>query len=1323
MKVKVRPGLWLLVSAVFMMTIGATLFVWIFLRSQETRRAEKVLLSASETLQDRVQAELDQEINAVQRLAAKWQIRPALTREEWEFDVRQMLEDHLSLLSLSWLETESILKPSASARQIADDWHVAWSLPVIYEPEVIKLHELVQQSRNDLLVSVIESRRTKITDAIQVANHGKAFAAYVPVVVDGELRGAVMGLFHLQILMDSVFDRLLSTDFSIQLMDGYQPIYSRGLAKNQASDWEHQSTMKIFGSSWKMRMWPNPELQRANEKLADVLLVGGIALSFLLSGLVLVAARRGTARGVTVIPEMRGESAETRRKMEERLRIWEAAITNSDDAIFVAETEKVVGGGLVVLFANQAFTRLTGYEAAEIVGKTPKMLISSEDLRGVIGRGQAAVAKLPIWHKASVALAVEIKANPVFDALSNATHWVIALKKVEAPLSPSAEPASESANPALLLQALLADTPLAVQVVDAEGLVLNWNALAESVTGWKAADLMGKPSPIAVQMPELGFWHREDLRLKRKFGSRMDLAVWTAPLRDRDRADEPVTRWMSFMLDQTTEHLEQEELGQREASFRALLENASDVLAVLDLDSTLKYINPAVRQVLGFAPDQLIGAPATTLLDAEHLNPATAVMLQLHHHDGGMRELQTTIRPIAGTPLTILSAHLKTSPISLLDALEDAIITYDTEHRLSWMNRAAEQLYGFSAAEAKGKTLGEVQPDWLQVPGRDEIRQALEIAGTWKGEISNYSPGGREIVQDVSMAVTKDAEGRPTGAVAIHRDITAKKSAIDALALNDNTKTLNALGTSEGLWDWNLRTDEVYFSPRWKEMLGYADEEITGDLGEWYMLVHPDDLALLRNRITNYLKGQPEHFEAEYRARTRSGHYRWMLTRAIAMRNREGEPTRLVGLQTDIQTQKESDEQLLFEAFHDSVTGLANRALFLDRLNGMLSNPEDVFSVAFIDLEQFAQVNEAIGTRGGDQALREMGRRLAESLPPASFVARHGSDEFVAVVPGADPLKLEALIALLRSRLEQPFAYGGKELCIAMKIGFASSNDAKYGNGEEMLQSASRAMAAMRAMTTFEDIAEEISEPRAAMQSSIAADEFRVFYHPIVELDSGEIRGVEALIRWQHPERGLLLPGQFLAEAEASGAILDLDRWMLREACAKALELNTRYRRIEPLALTVNLSSLHFKSELNTEELGLIIRESGIDISQLRIELNDHGELSASDFESILENLGRLHVHLNISSDPELSRLNADCIKLPSSMVQGLTGGRNLEKVREIIGMARRQNLQVVAEGVETLEQLAVLRELKCHLAQGFYFTQPASATDTERLLARSPRW
>jgi diguanylate cyclase (GGDEF)-like protein/PAS domain S-box-containing protein len=717
---------------------------------------------------------------------------------------------------------------------------------------------------------------------------------------------------------------------------------------------------------------------------------------------------------------------------------------------------------------------------------------------------------------------------------------------------------------------------------------------------------------------------------------------------------------------------------------------------------------------LGLDPAQLVGQPASVLFD--EITPGTDPMiLNLHQKDGTHVSMEGTILPIAGTPLTLLAARAvkrEQDPNSLLNSIQDAILTYDTEHRVTWMNQAAESLYGFTAAFAKGKTLSEIQPDWLQVPARDQIRQALDRDGAWKGEISNFTPSGREIVQEVSIAVTFNEKKEVTGSVAVHRDITAKKSAVDALAAEDKTKTLNALGSTEGLWDWNLRTDEVYFSPRWKEMLGYSDEEITGDLGEWYMLVHPDDLPLLRNRIATYLKGQPEHLEAEYRARTRGGQFRWMMTRAIAMRNESGEPTRLVGLQTDIHDQKQLDEQLLFEAFHDSVTGLANRALFLDRLSGLLAHPNQPFAVAFLDLVKFAQVNEVIGTRGGDKALAEAGRRIAESLPPNSFVARHGSDEFVALIPTAEPTKLEALTALLRSRMAKPFDFGGKQVSFDINIGYATTLARGYKDAEVMLQEASRAMAAHQ----------PVSSPVDSGFDEFQPEQFRVFYHPIVDLETGEIGGIEALIRWQHPERGLLTPDQFLPAAEASGLILELDRWMLREACAKANELNTRTHRIHPLILTVNLSSSHFLDCAHTIALEEVIRESGIDANWLRIELNEQSTHSTT---AILHQLSQLHVRLNIHLDTEvdLSRFAADRIKIPANLVRGLASGRNIEKVRSIIHTAQRQNMQVVAEGVESLEQLAVLRELKCHLAQGFYFTKPASANDTERLLARSPRW
>ena len=1285
MRVTIKPGLWLLTAVVFVVTLGAAFSMWFFLRGQETRRAKSLLVTASNSLQDRVSGELDQELSALQRMASKWQIRPDMNRIEWEFDVRQILEQHPSLLSIAWIENPSVNKPDRNPRQVIEDWRITWALPTVYEPAVIKLHGLVKENRFELLTELAEQRRTRISEAIVVADRGKAFAAYVPSVVDGKLTGALVGVFHLQVMMDYVFDRLLASDYSLQLLDGYEPIYSRGLPKNHPNDWEQMSSLKIFGSEWKMRLWPSPDFQRANEKLADLILLSGAVLACVFSGLVFLIGQRSTKKPATFIPD----AAEHRRKIEERLRLWETTISSIDDAIFVAEAEKVMGSGPIVLFVNEAFTRLTGFESSEIIGKSPKALFNSE----FFSSGEPIDSRVSIWHKANVAIDVEMHAKPVINSNHDITHWIICFKKAEA----------AKLDATSLLEKTLAESPLPVQILDASGKVLHWNPLAEATTGFAASEIIGQQSPIAPKFPQPGFWTREDIRILRKNGNRLDLAVYTAPLYDADGT--PSTRYMSFMADLTGEHIASEQLAERETSFRALVENASDILAILDLDTTVQYINPAVTALLGQDPNRIIGRPASKIL--EEITPGSDPMvLHLKQVEGPTLKLEGTILPIKGTPLTLLAAHpssVQKQPTDLLNSIQDAILTYDTQHRVLWMNQAAEQLYGFTAEFAKGKTLSEIQPDWLQVPSRDQILQALDLEGSWKGEISNFSPTGREIVQDVSIAVTFNDQKQATGSVAIHRDITSKKSAIEAIAADDKTKTLNALGSTEGLWDWNLRTDEVYFSPRWKEMLGYSDSEITGDLGEWYMLVHPDDLPILRNRIATYLKGQPDHLEAEYRARTRGGQFRWMITRAIAMRNESGEATRLVGLQTDIHDQKQLDEQLLFEAFHDSVTGLANRALFLDRLNGLLAHPAEPFAVAFLDLVNFAAVNETIGTRGGDKALAEAGRRIAGSLPPNSFVARHSSDEFVAIIPAAGREKLEALTALLRSRLAKTFEFSGRQLSFAINIGYATTLSDTFKNAEAMLQQASRAMA------------ESKPKPATATQlDTFQPDQLRVFYHPIVDLATGEIGGLEALIRWQHPERGLLTPDQFLPAAEASGLILKLDRWMLGEACAKARRLNLRTRRIEPLVLTVNLSSSHFASPADTKALEEIIRDSEVDPSWIAMELNPQTNLSTTD---ILHNLSQLQARLNINTEA------ADRIKISPTLVREITSGKNRDKVREIIDSAQSRNMLVVAEGVESLEQLAVLRELKCHLAQGFYFTKPTSANDTERLLARSPRW
>ena len=424
MKVTLKPGLWLMLGILFILAIGATTAMWSFLRGQEERRAKSLLAAATGSLQDRVQAELDQELSSIQRLGAKWQIRPDLSRVEWEFDVRQILEAHPSLLSVAWIENPYLNQPMRSSREIVRDWRITWSLPTIYDPAVSKIHTLVQENRADSLMSMVDERRAYISDAVMVADRGKAFVVYVPAVVSGQLRGAIVGVFHLQVMMDFVFDRLLATDYSIRLMDGYDAIYSRGEAKGMPADWEHQGTLNVFSSSYQLRLWPSPEVQKANERLADAILVGGYAAAILFTVLFYFVVKRPAPKSPILIPE----AAEKRRKIEERLRVWEAAISAVEQPIFVAEAEKVIGTGPIVLFVNEALTKLTGFDAVDLTGKSPRALFG----RDMLAADQPSDSRISIWNKDSIEIEVDMHAKPVRDLHQNISHWIVAFKPIEA---------------------------------------------------------------------------------------------------------------------------------------------------------------------------------------------------------------------------------------------------------------------------------------------------------------------------------------------------------------------------------------------------------------------------------------------------------------------------------------------------------------------------------------------------------------------------------------------------------------------------------------------------------------------------------------------------------------------------------------------------------------------------------------------------------------------------------------------------------------------------------------------------------------------------
>ncbi len=1327
---------WLAVPAL----IGGVTLVWSnATRARAVDQAEMRMAGVARQFQDEAKAEMERQLRSLGELAQRGY------GGGWDLEAHKVLGENPGLLAVAWVGRNSSAGQGPEAAGPLEET-VRTAQPSIYLSTLQRMHAMIQVARGPMLAKMVSENRVQVSDAIPLPNRGKAFAAYAPTTAKNTVSGAVMGVFHLQILMDRVFEKSIPSGYSMQIVEGYQTLYERGETKNDASDLETKDDIEVFGSKWQMRLWPDFPVRQAGRQEAERILIGGGGLSAILFGIVALRAWRRpphmpptTVRKGDVAPSLSllaPAASEASPPPEARYELWEMALANLEEALFVADPVQSENGARArIRYVNETLARLAEMRAEDLVGKELGELVERGARQGAeaqLRKGMATEKSfrvpLPLHRKDKNALEAQLRMKPIFGPRNEVAHWLGYLKATE-------EPRKES----LFARGFLDRWPLAAAISGETGILLDWNPAAERLTGVPASALLGRATPFVTidgEAAQPGLQLREVAlgpQPKRK------LTIWTAELDDRRRLhllaeppaqgeetpsqEAPGGDWMDRVAKGKVPQ-------SREAEFRALAEHASEILAILTPDTTVEYSNAAAKQWLdletgGKVPEEW---PLSELRQADTAFAARGA-------DGTVREMEGVLNLVDGSQLMVLNARPRAayaenhtaSPEWFLNAVQDVIVTFDDEHRVIWMNRAAEDLYGIGAGQAKGKSFGELLPEWLQVPGRPYIQQSLDESGFWRGEISSYTPSGREIVQDASITATSDAAGRRNGAVAVCRDVTEKKKAVETFQAGETARALNAIGNSDGLWDWNLRTDEVYFSPRWKEMLGYSENEICGDLEEWHRMVHEADLPNLKQKIGQHLRGQSEHLEAEYRIRSKSGEYRWMLTRAMAARNAEGQALRLVGLQTDIHEQKNSEEQLLFEAFHDSLTGLANRALFLDRVNGMLSARRPAFTVAFLDLAGFGAINAELGARGGDRALAEAARRISECIPNGGFLARHGSDEFVAMLPEDRTETQREFTEHVEYRLGKPYFYAGKTVRFRANLGFAASTSASE-SGETLLQAASRAMAASKAGVEAATLS--ASPLGDELRLGLQREEFRVFYHPIIKLDTGEIAGIEALVRWQHPQRGLLTPGDFLSEAEESGQILEIDRWVLREACAKAIAINEKFRRVEPLVLTVNLSRNHFAQAESTAKLTEILDQSEISPRLLRVEMKERALHNSEGGPDWAVNLGRLRVQLSLDDYCEsaetlrnFDELPVDRVKLDASLVRGLSTGRNREKVRDIIAEAEIHNMLVVAEGVETLEQVAVLRELKCHLAQGFYFTLPASAVDTEKLLARSPRW
>ncbi len=563
------------------------------------------------------------------------------------------------------------------------------------------------------------------------------------------------------------------------------------------------------------------------------------------------------------------------------------------------------------------------------------------------------------------------------------------------------------------------------------------------------------------------------------------------------------------------------------------------------------------------------------------------------------------------------------------------------------------------------------------------------------------------------------------------------------LAESKERYELAARGARDGLWDWDLASDRIYFSARWMGMLGLPEEARDDEDPElWLSRVHPDDRPRLENEIAAARDGDPpHHFECEYRVRHADGEYRWVLSRGVAVRDGEGEAYRMAGSQADITERKRAEEQLVHDAFHDGLTDLPNRALFLDRLGRLLQGshrrPDLHFAVVYVDLDRFKVVNDSLGHSEGDRLLVKIGRRISGSLREDDTVARLGGDEFGLLLVDLDaPMEASRVVERIRDDLARPFQVGDNEIFVSASMGVALGPE-DYEESEALLRDADIAMyrSKKEAPGQFEvfdkamhDEAVRRLDLERELRSSLDRDGLLLRYQPIISVKDGKLLGFEALLRWPHPERGVLGPEEFLGVAEESGLMGRIGAWVLEEACTTL----GRWRAEEDdafadVSMAVNISPHEIlKSDLpaNVQEL---LERSGLPPDRLELEVTEGAVMADPErARDVLRSLRDLGVRVSIddfgtgySSLAYLKQFPVSTLKIDRSFVQHLDSSeQDRAMVRSVISLARALGVRALAEGVERQAQLEGLATLECDYAQGFHIAEAlddAAARDFAR--------
>lgn len=668
----------------------------------------------------------------------------------------------------------------------------------------------------------------------------------------------------------------------------------------------------------------------------------------------------------------------------------------------------------------------------------------------------------------------------------------------------------------------------------------------------------------------------------------------------------------------------------------------------------------------------------------------------------------------------------------VMDSLEHGMCVVDRDGRVTLWNDALERLLGCSRERAVGRSLDDAVPILRRTDVPRGIKDAL-------ADRTSRTLSGVGLTSGLDTRILQVKLRPVTGGVSLFwHDVTERSEAEHELKRAGQRLELAAEGANDGLWQWNLRTQEFYMSGRWRAMVGMPAHAGTARPEEWLERVHPDDLADLKETLRAHLAGGTDVFQHEHRIRHEDGTYRRVLCRGVAMTDGGRRRDRIAGSLTDTTEQAIARERLRSVGFLDPLTGLINRAVFVEGLGRRLDDFKlrragDSFAVLYLDLDRFKVVNDSLGHLVGDELLIAASRRLESCLRQGDTLSRLGGDEFAILLNRlVDDTQANGIAFRIQDALSAPFSIGGREVFTSASIGIAFGS-AHYANPDEVMRDADTAMYHAKARgkarhEVFDADMHARVRDRLSLENdlrrAISSNDFEVQYQPIVSLTSGMCIGFESLIRWTRNGE-TISPATFIPIAEELGLIEPLGTWVLQQACQTFADWQRQFPAAALDCITVNVSSRQLMQQNFVRVVQHAVTNAGLRPADLRIEITETALMDspgeAADVLRELRNFG-VKVYLDdfgtgYSSLSHLHQLPVDALKIDRSFVKSLLLPNRPAIVESILALARTLNTSVVAEGIESDVQARELARLGCTHAQGFLFSRPLSFGSAEEVV------